>query len=300
MSARVMRTLAGFTPRLEVYSIDEAFLDLSGNERRGVTTYGREIAATVRRVTGIPVSVGIGPTKVLAKVANRIAKRNPETGGVLDFTALGPHREAHLSQIDVKDVWGIGRRWSERLTHLGISTALDLRDADPRLIRRRLSVVGERIVHELRGVSCLDLEEAPPAKQQILTSRTFGERVTDAGDMREAIGTFAARAAEKLRAQDGRGAGGLRVRRHQPLQRAGAPLPQRRHPPSARRQLRFRRDHRRRPGRPVRDLEARLSLHEGWSHAAGPGARRPRAGHPLRRPPVTSGPPASPASARAA
>ena len=204
MSARVMRTLAGFTPRLEVYSIDEAFLDLSGNERRGTAAYGREIADTVRRSTGIPVSVGIGPTKVLAKVANRIAKRNPETGGVLDFTALGPHREAHLSQIDVKDVWGIGRRWSERLKHLGISTALDLREADPRLVRRRLSVVGERIIHELRGTSCLDIEEAPPAKQQILTSRTFGERVTDAGDMREAIGTFAARVAEKLRAQGGR------------------------------------------------------------------------------------------------
>ncbi len=204
MSARVMRTLADFTPRLEVYSIDEAFLDLSGNERRGLTAYGREIAETVWRVTGIPVSVGIGPTKVLAKVANRIAKRNPETGGVLDFTALGPHREAHLAQIDVKDVWGIGRRWSERLKHLGISTALDLREADPHLVRRRLSVVGERIVHELRGTSCLDLDEAPPAKQQIMTSRTFGERVTDARDMREAIGTFATRTAEKLRDQHSR------------------------------------------------------------------------------------------------
>lgn len=204
MSARVMRTLAEFTPRLEVYSIDEAFLDLSGHERRGTAAYGREIADTVRRATGIPVSVGIGPTKVLAKVANRIAKRNPETGGVLDFTALGPHREAHLAQIDVKDVWGIGRRWSERLEHLGIRSALDLRDADPRLIRRRLGVVGERIVHELRGTSCLDLEEAPPAKQQIMTSRTFGERVTDPVDMREAIGTFAARVAEKLRGQRGR------------------------------------------------------------------------------------------------
>jgi DNA polymerase V len=204
MSARVMRTLADFTPRLEVYSIDEAFLDLSGDERRGLTAYGREIADTVRRVTGIPVSVGIGPTKVLAKAANRIAKRNPETGGVLDFTALGPHREAHLAQIDVKDVWGIGRRWSERLKHLGISTALDLREADPHLVRRRLSVVGERIVHELRGTSCLDLDEAPPAKQQIMTSRTFGERVTDARDMREAIGTFATRTAEKLRGQRSR------------------------------------------------------------------------------------------------
>ncbi len=199
MSARVMRTLADFTPHLEIYSIDEAFLDLSGNGRRDLTAYGREIAAAVRRATGIPVSVGLGPTKVLAKVANRIAKRNPETGGVLDFTTLGPHREAHLAQIDVKDVWGIGRRWSERLEHLGISTALDLREADPHLVRRRLSVVGERIVYELRGTSCLALDDAPPAKQQIMTSRTFGERVTDHRSMREAVGTFTARTAEKLR-----------------------------------------------------------------------------------------------------
>ncbi|MBU0741378.1 translesion error-prone DNA polymerase V subunit UmuC [bacterium] len=204
MSARVMRTLAEFTPRLEIYSIDEAFLDLSGNGRRDLIAYGREIAATVRRATGIPVSVGLGPTKVLAKIANRIAKRNPETGGVLDFTALGPHREAHLAQIDVKDVWGIGRRWSERLRQLGISTALDLREADPHQIRRRLSVVGERIVRELRGTSCLALEDAPPKKQQIMTSRTFGERVTDHRSMREAMGTFTARTAEKLREQRSR------------------------------------------------------------------------------------------------
>jgi len=204
MSARVMRTLSEFTPHLEIYSIDEAFLDLSGNGRRDLTALGHEIAATVLRTTGIPVSVGLGPTKVLAKVANRIAKRNPETGGVLDFTALGPHREAHLAQIDVEDVWGIGKRWSETLRQLGISTALDLRDADPHLVRRRLSVVGERIVSELRGTSCLALDDAPPAKRQIMTSRTFGDRVTERADMREAVSTFAARTAEKLRGQGSR------------------------------------------------------------------------------------------------
>lgn len=200
MSARVMDTLAGFTPALEVYSIDEAFLDLGGFERRDLTAYGREIAGTVRRDTGIPVSVGLGPTKVLAKIANRIAKRNPETGGVLDFTALGRHGDAHLSQIAVKDVWGIGKRWAERLQQLGIRTALDLRDADPHLVRRRCGVVAERIVHELRGFSCLDLEQVPPTRKQVMTTRTFGERITTEDAMREAISTFTARTAEKLRA----------------------------------------------------------------------------------------------------
>ncbi|MBC8423842.1 translesion error-prone DNA polymerase V subunit UmuC [bacterium] len=204
MSARVMRTLADFSPHLEIYSIDEAFLDLSGNGRRDLGALGREIADTVRRATGIPVSVGIGPTKVLAKGANRIAQRNPETGGGLDFTALGPPRGAHLAPRAVKAGGGIGRGRAERPAPPGISTALDLREADPHVIRRRLSVVGERIVHELRGTSCLALDDAPPPKQQIMTSRTFGERVTDYRSMREAVGTFTARTAEKLRGQRSR------------------------------------------------------------------------------------------------
>ncbi|MBK9302923.1 MAG: Y-family DNA polymerase [bacterium] len=199
MSARVMRILQEFTPSLEVYSIDEAFLDLSGHARRDLGAYAREIAVAVRRSTGIPVSVGIGPTKVLAKAANRIAKRNPETGGVLDLAALGPHVDAHLERIAVRDVWGIGKRWAEKLEQLGIGNAAALRDADPSLVRRRCSVVVERIVHELRGVSCLALEEAAPPRRQVLTSRSFGTRVERYEDMREAVATFAARTAEKLR-----------------------------------------------------------------------------------------------------
>ncbi|HPF35982.1 MAG TPA: Y-family DNA polymerase [Candidatus Krumholzibacteria bacterium] len=210
MSARVMQVLTQFSPAIERYSIDEAFLDLAGFTGRDLTAHGRDLARAVRRQTGIPVSVGIGPTKVLAKVANRIAKRNPETGGVLDLSSLGEHVTAHLAQIDVKDVWGVGRRWSERLHQLGIHTALDLRAADPHLVRRRFNVVLERIVHELRGVSCLPLEEVPPTKQQIMTSRSFGTRVTEPDVMREAVSSFAARTAEKLRGQRSR-AGALMV-----------------------------------------------------------------------------------------
>ena len=204
MSARVMRILGEFTPDVEIYSIDEAFLDLGHLAGRRPVDVAREISRRVRRETGIPVSVGIGSTKVLAKAANRIAKRNPETGGVLDLDALGPHRDAHLSQIDVKDVWGIGRRWADRLRDFGIRTASDLREADPHLIRRRFNVVVERTVHELRGFSCLSLEQAAPPKQRIMTSRSFGERVTRYEDMREAVSAFTANAAAKLRAQDSR------------------------------------------------------------------------------------------------
>lgn len=210
MSARVMRILGAFTPDVEIYSIDEAFLDLGHLAGREPADVARDLARRVRRETGIPVTVGLGPTKVLAKAANRIAKRNPETGGVLDLDALGPHRDAHLAQIDVKDVWGIGRRWSAKLRDLGIRTALDLREADPHQLRRGFGVVVERIVHELRGFSCLALEQAVPPKQRIMTSRSFGERVTKPEHMREAISSFTARAAAKLREQKSR-AGALMV-----------------------------------------------------------------------------------------
>jgi len=210
MSARVMRTLSLFSPAVEIYSIDEAFLDLRGLEDRGLKRLGRRLADTVRRHTGIPVSVGIGPTKVLAKIANRLAKRHPETGGVLDTWSLGGHLETHLRRIEVGDVWGIGRRWAGRLAEMGIRTAADLRDADPALVRRRLNVVAERIVHELRGHSCLDLAEMPPPRRQVLTSRSFGHRVERLADLREAVGTFTARAAEKLR-RDGLAAGAVLV-----------------------------------------------------------------------------------------
>jgi DNA polymerase V len=157
MSARVMRILSGFTPNLEIYSIDEAFLSPAGFETR-LESYAHDLRGTVQQWTGIPVSVGIAPTKMLAKAANRFAKKNPLSGGVSLLLSEEAQRDA-LAGMELTDLWGIARRLAERLRAIGITTPLTLRDADPRLIRERFSVVLERMVLELRGIACLDLEE---------------------------------------------------------------------------------------------------------------------------------------------
>lgn len=198
MSRRVMETLAQFTPNLEAYSIDEAFLSLTGFTSRNLTEYGRTIRVTVKRWTGIPVSVGIAETKTLAKVAGRVAKRSNEAAGVFDLTAC-QDRNALLAQTPVEGIWGIGPNYAQLLTQNGIQTALDLRVADDHWIRKRIGVVGLRIVQELRGVSCLPLEECPPPKQGITVSRSFGRPITALTEMRQAVVTYTARAAEKLR-----------------------------------------------------------------------------------------------------
>ncbi len=200
MSARVMAILGGFAPHLEIYSIDEAFLGLDGNPRLDLDAYGRRIATTVRQWTGIPVSVGIGPTKTLAKIANRTAKRSAKAGGVLSL--LHPaNQDILLERTEVQDVWGVGRRWGKRLRRAGIVTARDLRDADTRWIRSRFNVVAERIVLELRGISCLDLEDMAPARRQIMCTRSLGERVEDLPSLQSAVSHHVTRAAEKLRGQ---------------------------------------------------------------------------------------------------
>lgn len=158
MSARVTECLRGFAPALEVYSVDESFLDLSGFDGRDLHAYADDIRATIRRWTGIPTCVGLGPTKTLAKVANFAAKRslnNPS--GICD---LGPADACArlLPLVPVAEIWGVGRRSAEKLSLLGVRTAADLRDLDPRLARQALTVVGERIVHELRGTACLSLD----------------------------------------------------------------------------------------------------------------------------------------------
>ncbi len=200
MSARVMRILREFSPAMEIYSIDEAFLQLDGADRAGLDGTGREIREKVRRWTGLPVSVGIAPTKVLAKVANRAAKRSTRADGVIDLTEPA-NQQALLRRTEVQDVWGIGRRWAKKLRRAGITTALELRDADTRWIRERFNVVCERIVLELRGISCIELEQMVPARQRIMVSRSFGRRVTAADGLRAAVSSHLARAAEKLRAQ---------------------------------------------------------------------------------------------------
>ena len=200
LSNRVMTVLATFAPRIEVYSIDEAFLDFEGFDRWDLDSYGREICGTTQQWTGIPVSIGIGSTKTLAKLANRLSKKMPGLNGVFDFSSC-EDQAALLSAVAVGDIWGVGRRWADRLQRESINTALDLQQCDPAMIKKRFNVVLARTVQELNGVSCIELETVQADRQQVLCSRSFGVRVTEAKDMRHAITHFMTRAAEKLRKQ---------------------------------------------------------------------------------------------------
>lgn len=199
LSSRVMRTLEEMAPRVEVYSIDEAFLDLTGIESAiSLGEFGQQVRERIGHWIGITVCVGIAPTKTLAKLANHAAKKYPATQGVVDLTNLDRQRRL-LALVPVDDVWGVGRRLSKRLNALGITTALDLANASPRAIRDQFSVVLERTVRELNGESCIELEEIPPTKKQIVCSRSFGEKVTQFELLREAVCEYATRATEKLR-----------------------------------------------------------------------------------------------------
>ena len=199
LSSRVMRTLEEMAPRVEVYSIDEAFLDLTGIESAiSLVEFGQQVRERIGHWIGITVCVGIAPTKTLAKLANHAAKKYPATQGVVDLT--NPERQLRLlALVPVDDVWGVGRRLSKRLNALGITTALDLANASPRAIRDQFSVVLERTVRELNGESCIELEEIPPTKKQIVCSRSFGVKVTQFELLREAVCEYATRATEKLR-----------------------------------------------------------------------------------------------------
>ncbi len=196
MSQRVMDVLRTFTPGMEVYSIDEAFLDLSGME--DLDGYGRKVQQRVGQWTGIPVSIGIARTKTLAKAANKLAKGSEKAGGVLDLSD-GRYVEAALRRIDVGDVWGVGCRIARKLRARGIETAWDLRRADTGWIRHKFGVNGLRTVYELRGHKCFELEENPPAKKSIAVSRMFGRAVFEKDELKEAAAVYAGRAGEKLR-----------------------------------------------------------------------------------------------------
>lgn len=199
MSARVMRILAGFTPELEIYSIDEAFLSLAGFGSR-LAEHAAQLRNTVLRWTGIPVSVGIASTKTLAKVANRRAKKDPATGGVfalLDKAAI----DAQLAGMELTDLWGVAGRLASRLKKLGIADAIALKNSEPRFIRERFNVVLERLVHELRGTPCIALEETSPDRKSIMASRSFGRPVRSREELAEAVATYTTRAAEKMRSQ---------------------------------------------------------------------------------------------------
>jgi DNA polymerase V len=200
LSQRVMETLEQFSSAIEVYSIDEAFLSLEGCGHCNLSEYGKTIRQTVKQWTGIPVSVGIAETKVLAKIANRIAKRSIDMAGVCDLLTC-PDRDLLLGGVAVEDVWGVGPSSARLLRDHGILTALQLREADEQWIRQGLGIVGARLVQELRGRSCLELEECPAPKQGITCSRTFGRSVSTLGEMEEAVSSYVSRAAEKLRGE---------------------------------------------------------------------------------------------------
>ena len=199
LSARVMTTLEELVPEVEVYSIDEAFLGLSGMRTEpDLTELGHKIRKRIKNWIGIPVGVGIAETKTLAKLANYAAKHYPQTQGVVDLSKPG-WRERLLKKTDVSEVWGVGRRTVEKLRAEDIHTAADLARADAETMRRRYSVVLERTILELRGIPCIGFDEQPNPKQQILCSRTFSHRLTCLQPMQEAIREYAVRAAEKLR-----------------------------------------------------------------------------------------------------
>lgn len=202
MSARAMSVLAQFSPDVELYSIDECFLGLDGFGDLDLAAYGREIRSRVAQWTGLPVCVGIGSTKTLAKFANHTAKADCGRGGVVDVRVLATAElDALLEATKLDDVWGVGRRLAPKLEALGIRNARELRDAVPRWLRQQFSVVLERTVLELRGLACQPLEAVSPPRKEIVVSRSFGRPVTEKADLLEAVSTHATRAAEKLRRQ---------------------------------------------------------------------------------------------------
>ena len=201
MSSRFMSVLEQFSPKLEVYSIDEAFVDLAGFPSEQLESIGREMKHRVRQWTGLPICVGISTTKTLSKLANYAAKKYLATGGVVDLTSQ--KRQLRLMQITpVGEVWGVGRRIGQRLESYGIRTAAQLAASKRSWIKKQFSIVLERTVCELQGESCIPWEEETTGnKHQIMCSRSFGKRVTTKHELHSALASFASRACEKLRAQ---------------------------------------------------------------------------------------------------
>lgn len=205
MSNRVVEVLRDFAPELEVYSIDESFLSLegmSGISQGDLVAYGQQIRQRIAQWVGLPVCVGVGRTKTLAKFANYLAKKNACFQGVCDIAVLSQaEQDQWMAANEVGEVWGVGRRIGQRLGTMGMHTVLELKRANPEHIRRAFNVVLQKTVEELNGTSCLPLELMAPAKQQIMSSRSFGQPVYDLDELEEAVATYICRAAEKLRAQ---------------------------------------------------------------------------------------------------
>ena len=199
MSSRVMSILERFQPEVEMYSIDEAFLNFSAVPKATRYDYAIELHQTIKQWVGLPVSVGVAATKTLAKLANHIAKKDPEVDNVLVLDSVEKTND-YLRKVAIANVWGVGQRWAEQLNYNGIRTAADLANADHRWIRQRYSVVLQRTAMELAGISCIAMEDAPERKQ-ILVSRSFRPKVTEYQVLQQFVAGYVSRAAEKLRSQ---------------------------------------------------------------------------------------------------
>jgi len=202
MSNRVMKIISEFAPNQEVYSIDECFLDLTGFKHLGLADYGQRIRSTINRLVGLPVCVGVGASKTLAKLANHIAKKYFVFDGVCNLNEITQGTlDLLFSKIEVGEVWGVGERIEKKLAKLGVNTVFDLKQSSPQALRKQFSVLMERTIRELNGESCIPLEEIAPLKKQLVCSRGFGIPVSSLSELSEAVITYTTRVAEKLRRQ---------------------------------------------------------------------------------------------------
>ena len=201
MSQRVMSLMERFSPKVEIYSIDEAFLSFDGFDDIKIEEHCRMIRKLVKKCTGIPVSIGIGSTKTLAKLANRVAKKNPEMNGVLNLWNY-KNLDEYLKKVDVEDIWGVGRQYTKLLYLNNIYSAYDLKNAPDKWIRSKMSVMGLRTVFELREIPCVSIDSSHPDKKSIVCSRSFGRVTNSLQFVKEAIALFTSKAAEKMRKQN--------------------------------------------------------------------------------------------------
>ncbi|MDO7479887.1 DUF4113 domain-containing protein [Acinetobacter baumannii] len=203
MSRRFHKILSSYVTAEEVepYSIDECFVDFSAYEKNfDLEKVGQQMRQQIWKWLGLPVCVGIGRSKTEAKIANHIAKKNPGFNSVCDLVSMDPcNKEYYFSLIDVSEVWGVGRKHSKKLQAMGINTVLDLACAEPREMQKKFSIVMARTIYELQGISCIEIEHTPPSKKQIVASRSFGGRVTELTDLKEAISMYAQDACKRLR-----------------------------------------------------------------------------------------------------
>ncbi|MEN8406031.1 Y-family DNA polymerase [Acinetobacter seifertii] len=203
MSRRFHTILASYVTdeEVELYSIDECFVDFTAYEKNfDLEKVGHQMRQKIWKWLGLPVCVGIGRSKTEAKIANHIAKKNAGFNSVCDLVNMDPcNKEYYLSLIDVSEVWGVGRKHSKKLQSMGINTVLDLACAEPREMQKKFSIVMARTIYELQGFSCIEIEHTPPSKKQIVASRSFGGRVTELTDLKEAISMYAQDACKRLR-----------------------------------------------------------------------------------------------------